>query len=87
MLKPSLRTAQHSLTGPSTVSLHTTLPISWKDMEVGVQHAGETWSDLLGWHSGNVVIGDNGWATFRCSARSVSLWANNGARGREQFAN
>jgi len=57
----------------------------WKDMEVGAQHAGETWTDVLGWHPGQVVIGNNGWATFRCPARSVSLWAKTDARGREQF--
>lgn len=55
-------------------------------MEVGVQHASETWTDLLGWYPGKVVISDSGRATFRCPARSVSLWANENARGREQFA-
>ena len=55
-------------------------------MEVGVQHAGETWTDLLGWYPGEVIVGDNGWGTFRCPAQSVSLWAKHDARGREQFS-
>lgn len=53
-----------------------------KRMEVGKEHAGEKWTDLLGWHTGEIVIEEDGWADFRCSARSVSVWTKEGARGR-----
>ncbi|SJL11595.1 related to alpha-amylase [Armillaria ostoyae] len=53
-----------------------------KRMEVGKEHAGEKWKDLLGWYQGDVVIEDDGWAEFKCSARSVSIWVKEGAKGR-----
>lgn len=56
-----------------------------KHMEVGKEHAGEKWTDVLGWHTGEIVIGEDGWADFRCSARSVSVWTKADARGREEF--
>ena len=54
-------------------------------MEVGKEHAGEKWIDLLGWHQGDVIIGEDGWADFRCSARSVSVWIKEDARGRDEL--
>ncbi|KAG8694879.1 hypothetical protein FRC09_009532, partial [Ceratobasidium sp. 395] len=56
-----------------------------KFLYAGKEHAGEKWSDLLGWHEGEVTIGDEGWAEFRCPARSVSIWTKTDARGREEF--
>lgn len=53
-----------------------------KRMEVGKEHAGEKWTDLLGWHTGKIVIGEDGWADFKCPARSLSVWTKEGARGR-----
>lgn len=37
---------------------------------------GEVFVDLLGNHSGQVVIGDDGWADFPCAAESVSVWVS-----------
>ena len=54
-------------------------------MEVGSEHAGEKWTDVLGWHQGEVTIGEDGWAEFMCPARSVSIWTKTDARGREEF--
>ncbi|KAG7439172.1 putative alpha-amylase [Guyanagaster necrorhizus] len=50
-----------------------------KRMDVGKEHAGEKWKDLLGWYQGEIVIEDDGWAEFKCSARSVSIWVKEGA--------
>lgn len=52
-----------------------------KRMEVGKEHTGEKWKDLLGWYQSEVIIGDDGWAEFKCSARSVSIWVKEGAKG------
>ncbi|KAF5356527.1 hypothetical protein D9758_008261 [Tetrapyrgos nigripes] len=57
----------------------------FKRMEVGKEHANEKWTDILGWHQDEVVIGEDGWGDFRCSARSVSVWVKEGAKGREEF--
>jgi alpha-amylase len=56
-----------------------------KHMEVGKEHAGEVWTDVLGWHEGEVTVREDGWAEFHCPARSVSIWAKKDARGREEF--
>ncbi|KAJ1304692.1 hypothetical protein OPQ81_005831 [Rhizoctonia solani] len=56
-----------------------------KFLEVGKDHANEKWTDLLGWHSDEVTIGENGWAEFRCPAQSISIWTKTDARGREEF--
>ncbi|KAF8586977.1 glycoside hydrolase family 13 protein, partial [Ramaria rubella] len=56
-----------------------------KRMEIGKEHAGEKWSDVLGWYEGGVLIGEDGWAEFACSASSVSIWTKDDAKGRSQF--
>ncbi|KAK4054314.1 hypothetical protein OIO90_003547 [Microbotryomycetes sp. JL221] len=56
-----------------------------KRMQVNPEAKGQTWTDILGWHQGEVVIGDDGWAEFSCSERSVSVWVNKEAKEREQF--
>lgn len=35
-------------------------------MEVGKEHAGEKWTDVLGWHQGEITIdeGESCWTTF-----------------------
>jgi alpha-amylase len=53
-----------------------------KRMEVGQEHAGEEWTDLLGWHQATVTIGEDGWAEFFCPAASVSIWTRKNAKGR-----
>lgn len=74
------------------ISYHTTCHVdltpsflSVKHLYAGKEHAGEKWTDLLGWHGGEVTIGEEGWAEFRCPARSVSIWTKTDARGREEF--
>ncbi|GAA5974929.1 hypothetical protein JCM5350_004508 [Sporobolomyces pararoseus] len=56
-----------------------------KRMQIPDGHAGEVWTDVLGWYQGEVTIGDDGWADFKCHERSVSIWAKKDARGREEY--
>ncbi|KAF5389701.1 hypothetical protein D9757_006050 [Collybiopsis confluens] len=57
----------------------------FKRMEIGKEHAGEAWTDVLGWSEGEIVIGEDGWAEFRSPAMSVSVWVVKDAHGREEF--
>ena len=57
-----------------------------KRMRVGEMHAGERWTDVLGWQDGEVVIGDDGFGEFTCGQTSVSIWVNREAEGRERFS-
>jgi len=52
-------------------------------MEVGKEHAGEEWTDVLGWYQGIVKISEDGWGVFRCHSQSVGIWVKLGARGRD----
>nr|AOC97452.1 alpha-amylase [Flammulina velutipes] len=54
-----------------------------KRMEVGKHRANEKWTDVLGWYPGEIVIGEDGWAEFKCQARSVSIWVKHDATGRK----
>ncbi|KAK3388438.1 glycoside hydrolase superfamily [Sordaria brevicollis] len=54
-----------------------------KRMYVGVEHAGECWTDLLKFVPGEVVIDEEGWGVFPVAARSVAVWVNKEAEGRE----
>ncbi|KAK4132133.1 glycoside hydrolase family 13 protein [Trichocladium antarcticum] len=54
-----------------------------KAMFVGKHHAGEAWTDLLRWCPGTVVIDDGGWGVFPVGRRSVAVWVNAAASGRE----
>lgn len=56
-----------------------------KRVEVGEDHKGEKWSDVLGWTQGEVTVGDDGWAEFTCPAESIAVWTKTDARGREFF--
>jgi alpha-amylase len=56
-----------------------------KRMHVGELHAGEVWTDVLGWSQNEVVIGDDGFATFTCPGVSLGVWVNKNAEGRDQF--
>ncbi|KAK4444044.1 glycoside hydrolase superfamily [Podospora aff. communis PSN243] len=58
----------------------------WKRMHVGEMHAGEVWTDILGWQSNEVTIGGDGYGTFTCGQTSVSIWVNKHAEGRERFS-
>ncbi|KAL2150430.1 hypothetical protein VTH82DRAFT_6993 [Thermothelomyces myriococcoides] len=54
-----------------------------KRMFVGKQHAGEIWTDLLKWCPGRVTIDEDGWGLFPVGHRSVAVWVNTQAVGRE----
>ncbi|ORY89611.1 putative alpha-amylase [Leucosporidium creatinivorum] len=56
-----------------------------KRMQIPDGHAGEKWVDALGWYQGEVTIGDDGWADFKCNARSVSVWVNKDAPQLKEF--
>lgn len=54
-------------------------------MFAGELHAGEVWTDVLGWSQGEVTIEADGWGTFDCPGVSVSIWVNKTAKGRDRF--
>ncbi|KAK6540247.1 hypothetical protein TWF694_009062 [Orbilia ellipsospora] len=54
-----------------------------KRMNVGAEHAGETWTDVLEWAQGEVVIDDEGWGEFTCPGASCAIWVNKDAPRRE----
>ncbi|KAK3312940.1 alpha-amylase-like protein [Apodospora peruviana] len=54
-----------------------------KRMCVGRRHAGEVWTDLLKWCPGRVRIDAEGWGEFSAAPRSVSVWVNERAQGRD----
>ena len=72
-----------------------------KKIEVGKDHAGEKWTDVLGWHQGEITIDEGefacvrtefvvadrteGWAEFVSPPESVSIWTKTDARGRDEF--
>lgn len=56
-----------------------------KRMEIGKEHAGEVWTDILGWTQGEITIEEDGWAEFKCPGESLSVWAHTDAKGREEF--
>ncbi|KAL7415245.1 glycoside hydrolase superfamily [Mrakia frigida] len=56
-----------------------------KRMEFGTDHAGEVYTDILGWKQGEVTIGEDGWADFGCNGMSVSIWVKVGAKFRDTF--
>ncbi|KAM0285832.1 hypothetical protein ACHAQH_001294 [Verticillium albo-atrum] len=56
-----------------------------KRMHVGEVHAGEVWTDVLGWSDREVVIGDDGFGVFVCGQTSVSVFVNREAEGRAKF--
>jgi alpha-amylase len=62
---------------------------SWKArtkmMDVGKNHAGEDWTDILCWCLGEVSVDSNGYGNFYVGPRSVSVWVSRNAAGREQL--
>jgi alpha-amylase len=60
-------------------------PASSKYMFVGESHAGEQWTDLLAWRRDVVVIDSHGFGEFPVSGKSVSVWVNAAADGRDRF--
>lgn len=56
-----------------------------KKMHVGEMHAGEKWTDVLGWEQGEVEIDGEGFGNFICPGTSLSVWVNKDAEGRDRF--
>ncbi|KAH8881372.1 alpha-amylase-like protein [Thozetella sp. PMI_491] len=54
-----------------------------KSMCVGRRHAGERWTDVLRWCPGTVTIDAEGFGVFPVAHRSVSVWVNEAAHGRD----
>ena len=54
-------------------------------MHVGEMHAGEKWTDVLGWEKGEVEIGSDGFGIFPCPGISLAVWVNKDAEGRDRF--
>jgi alpha-amylase len=54
-------------------------------MAVGEMHAGEKWTDILGWEEGEVEIDSEGYGLFKCPGTSVAVWVRSDAEGRDQF--
>ncbi len=57
-----------------------------KRMHVGEMHAGERWTDVLGWSANEVIIEDDGFGTFNCDKCSVSVWVRSDADRRGDFS-
>lgn len=55
-------------------------------MHVGRNHAGELWTDILGWCADTIAIDQRGYGVFPVGAKSVSVWVNAAADGRERLA-
>lgn len=58
---------------------------SYKRMYVGHRHAGELWTDILGWRNEAVLINNYGYGVFPVAAMSVSVWVNSQAEGRKEI--
>lgn len=56
-----------------------------KRMHVGETHAGEKWTDVLGWEQSEVKIDNEGFGMFVCPGTSVTVWVNKDAEGRDRF--
>jgi len=54
-------------------------------MAVGDLHAGQVWTDILGWEQGEVRIDQEGYGVFKCPGVSVSIWVRSDAEGRDRF--
>ena len=54
-------------------------------MAVGTEHKGEVWTDIMGWNSQTVHIGDDGFGVFPVGSCSVSIFAKKDAPGRDKF--
>ncbi|KAK9472894.1 glycoside hydrolase superfamily [Dipodascopsis tothii] len=55
-------------------------------MFVGEEHAGEVWTDVLGWEPNAATVGDDGFAEFSCPGTSVAVFVREDAPGRDRFS-
>ena len=56
-----------------------------KRMNVGAQHAGEVWTDVLGVSLERITIAHGGYGVFPCHKNSVAVYVPESAGGRERF--
>jgi len=56
-----------------------------KRMAVGEMHAGQVWTDVLGFEEKEVQIDGDGFGMFPCPGTSVSVYVRKDAEGRDQF--
>lgn len=54
-------------------------------MNVGVEHAGEVWTDVLGFEWSAVLVDSEGWGRFPCQKNGMACYVNEVAEGREAF--
>lgn len=54
-------------------------------MFVGEMHAGQVWTDVLGWEQNEATIGDDGFGEFNCPAVSMAIYVRKDAEGRDKF--
>ncbi len=54
-------------------------------MYVGELHAGQKWTDVLGWENREVEIGGDGFGVFPCGSCSVRVYVRKDAKGRDKF--
>jgi len=59
---------------------------SYKRMYVGKTHEGEEWTDILNRCVSTVIIDSRGYGVFPVAAKSVSVWVNDRAWGRNNLA-
>ena len=62
--------------------LNTSWESRWKKMFVGQNHAGEKWTDIMGWAWGEVTIDDFGTGEFPVGPRGMGVWTRSDAKGR-----
>ncbi|KAJ5731652.1 uncharacterized protein N7483_006160 [Penicillium malachiteum] len=58
---------------------------TYKRMYVGARHAGEEWTDILDWCVETVIIDHRGYGVFPVTAKSVSVWVHDKAKGRKSL--
>lgn len=56
-----------------------------KRMAVGEMHAGQVWTDILGFEEKDVQIDNDGYGMFPCPGTSISVYVRRDAEGRDQF--
>lgn len=57
--------------------------VKW--MEVGKEHSGKKFTDVLGWQQGEVTINEDGWGEFKCPPSSCAIWTSKDAKARGAF--
>jgi alpha-amylase len=56
-----------------------------KRMYVGRSHVGERWTNILCWTWREVVIDEKGFGVFPVGPKSVAVWVDKRAKGRERL--